>query len=183
MAYLTYAYCALTVAWLAYLLFRSRKLHVPGRLGICRDLAIGEFIGVGLFEAVLLGILIWTTTQDEPGVWALQLSLMALITCFTAALSVKAYNSMAFDAEGFVICGFFGDPKRYSWADVTDCRTIKTVMPRSNQPCNMYCLKLTGREIALYDYTAGESAFIRELRRHKPMMNIPVPGRKGKACS
>ena len=40
--------------------------------------------------------------------------------------------------------------------------------------------KLTGREIALYDYTAGESAFIRELRRHKPMMNIPVPGRARK---
>lgn len=180
MAYLTYAYCALTVAWLAYLLFRSRKLHVPGRLGVCRHVSVGESLICCLFVAALLGITIWTTTQDEPGVWALQLSLMALITCFTAALSVKAYHSMAFNAEGFVICGLFGEPKRYAWADVRDCRTIKTVMPRSNQPCNMYCLKLTGREIALYDYTAGESAFIRELRRHKPMMNIPVPGRARK---
>lgn len=181
MTYLTYGFCGLTVLWLAYLLYRSKKLCLPERLGVCRHVSVGESLICCLFVAALLGITIWTTTQDEPGVWALQLSLMALIAVIAAALSANVYSSMAFDAEGFVICGLFSAPKRYAWADVTDCRTVKTVVPRSNKPCNMYCLKLPGREIALHDYRADECAFIRELRRHKPMMNIPVPGRKGKA--
>lgn len=177
MTYLTYGFCALTIAWLAYLLFRSKKLRLPERLGVCRNVGVWEMLICCLFVAALLGITIWTTTQDEEGVWALQLALMALSTVIAAALSMNVYSSMAFDAEGFVICGLFGAPKRYSWADVTDCRSIKTVVPRSNKPCNMYCLNLPGRDVALHDYRADECAFIRELRRHKPLMNIPVPGR------
>ena len=177
MTYLTYGFCALTIAWLAYLLFRSRKLRIPGRLGACSNVGILEVCVLIAELLVLLGIAIWATTQDEQGIWALLLPLMLLSVGFVAALSVNVHGSMAFDAEGFVICRLFGEPKRYAWSDVLDCRTIKTVVPRSNKPCNMYCMKLTDRDIALPDYTAGAGAFIRELRRHKPLMNIPVPGR------
>ena len=180
MTYLTYGFCALTVLWLAYLLFRSWKLHVPGQLGVCRHVAVGEMVGCCLFEAAVLGIVIWTTTQDEPGVWMLQLALLVLIAGFAAALSVHVHSSMAFNTEGFAICGLFGALKWYAWADVTACKGMTTVVPRSNKRCYMYSLKLPDRDVVLYDYTPGACAFINELRRHKPLLAIPVPGRTHK---
>ena len=177
MAYLTYAVCALTVLWIVYLLIRSRKLRVPGRLGVFRMNTILESCVLGVWIVALMALAIYAASKDA---WALTLPTLFLSTVSVAVLSLQVRNSMAFTVDGFMICGLFGAPRWYAWADVTDCRTMKTVVPRSNKLCYMYSLKLTDRDMALYDYTPGACAFINELRRHKPMMNIPVPGRRNK---
>lgn len=180
MAYMTYTFCALTVLWLVYLLMRSRKLRAPGRLGVCRNVSLPERCALVVELIVFMAIAIWASAQDEQGVWALLLPLLLLSTGFVVVLSLQVRSAMAFTAEGFLICGLFGVPKWYAWADVTDCRTMKTVVPRSNKLCCMYSLRLTDRNVALYDDKPDTCAFINELRRHKPMMNIPVPGRRNK---
>jgi len=180
MAYLTYGFCAMTVLWLVYLLIRSRKLRIPDRLGLYRNASLPELCVLVVVIFVLMGIAIWAVAQAEQGVWALVLPLLLLVTGSVVALSLHVRSAMAFTAEGFIACGLFGVPKWCVWMDVTDCRTIKTVMPRSNKRCHMYSLKITDRDVTLYDYESGACAFINELRRHKPLLNIPVPGRSRK---
>ena len=171
MTYLTYGFGALTALWMIYLLIRCRKLRIPDRLGICCDAdAVTGIMALG-FGAIAV-------FAAQSRLEVVQLPLLVLSAGSQAALSLHVRNSMAFTADGFMICGLFGASKWYAWADVTDCRTMKTVVPRSNKPCYMYSLKLPDRDVALYDYKPDACAFINELRRHKPMMNIPVPGMK-----
>ncbi len=177
MAYMTYGFCAMTVLWLVYLLVRSMKLRIPERLGVCGTDSIPELCVEGVWMGGLMALAIYAASQ---GVWALTLPTLFLSTGFVVVLSLHVRNSMAFTAEGFVICGLFGAPKRYAWADVSDCKATREVVPRSNARCNMYALKLPGRDVVLDDCTAGSCAFINELRRHKPLLDIPVPGRKRK---
>lgn len=177
MAYLTYGFCAMTVLWLVYLLIRSRKLRLPGRLGIVRNASILEICVLGVWVSALMVLAIYAASQ---GVWALTLPTLFLSMGFVVVLSLLVRNSMAFTVECFVICGLFCAPRRYDWVEVTACKATKTVVPRSSKLCNVYGLKLPGRDVVLYDYTPGVCAFINELRRHKPLLSIPVPGRSRK---